>query len=81
MLQPSQPETLDEAQAWVRKWPEAVGHTNFLAALQLAANHAYADCWYMFTDGQADDGARCLEWVQARLAAGQAVPPIHTIGE
>jgi hypothetical protein len=80
MLQPCQPETLDDAQAWVKKWPEAVGHTNFMAALQLACNHCYADCWYIFSDGQADDALKCLEWLRARLAAGATIPPIHTIG-
>ena len=39
------------------------------------------DCWYLFSDGLADDGAKCLEWVEEQQAAGRPVPPIHTVGK
>jgi hypothetical protein len=39
------------------------------------------DCWYLFSDGLADDGAKCLEWVEEQQATGRPVPPIHTVGK
>jgi hypothetical protein len=39
------------------------------------------DCYYLFSDGLADDHAACLEWVQQQADQGQPVMPIHCVGE
>lgn len=115
VLQPTDAEHLEEAQAWVHNWPEAVGSTNLLTALKTAHQYTYSvqdstcrrptavglmgataaasvmscggqlssdsvDCYYLFSDGLADDAAACLEWVQQRAEAGTALRPVHTVG-
>ncbi len=45
-LQPTEPDLLADAQNWVDKWPDAVGHTSLLAAFQTADEHWAADSWY-----------------------------------
>ena len=44
-LQPTEPEYLADAQKWVDKWPDAVGHTSLLGAFMTADEHWAADCW------------------------------------
>lgn len=93
MLQPTDNEHLTDAAAWVRNWPEAVGNTKLLTALVAAHQYTVAgssssssgcesvDCFYLFSDGLADDAAACLDWVQQQAEAGQPLRPVHTVGE
>lgn len=39
------------------------------------------DCYYLFSDGLADDAAACLQWVQQQAGAGTPLRPVHTVGE
>lgn len=39
------------------------------------------DCYYLFSDGLADDASACLEWVQQQAEAGTPLRPVHTVGE
>lgn len=95
-LQPCSSECLADARTWVDAWPSAVGSTRLLAALQAAERCGGAscgsggggsglgggpDCWYLLSDGLADDAAECLRWVEARRLAGRPLPPVHTVGE
>ena len=34
----------------------------------------------MFSDGQAHDPSQCIDFLEARIRHGQAVPVIHTVG-
>ncbi|KAK9813278.1 hypothetical protein WJX72_011826 [[Myrmecia] bisecta] len=79
-LQCVEPKMLSEAADWVAAWPEAAGLTNYLGALQLASQHAAADCIYIFSDGLSDVSTCVLKEVESRLAAGERVLPIHTVG-
>ena len=38
------------------------------------------DCYYLFSDGLADDAAACLQWVQQQAEAGAPLRPVHTVG-
>ncbi|GAX82053.1 hypothetical protein CEUSTIGMA_g9481.t1 [Chlamydomonas eustigma] len=79
-LQPTEPDLLADAQNWVDKWPDAVGHTSLMAAFQIADEHWAADSWYIFSDGLADDPTICMDFLEARIKHGQQVPVIHTVG-
>eukprot|EP00798_Chlamydomonas_sp_ICE-L_P032322 gene32322-16893_t len=77
---PTEPELLMDAQNWVAKWPEAVGHTAMLSAFSMADNYWNADCWYLMSDGLADDPSQCLEFIQSRIRNNERVPVIHAVG-
>jgi hypothetical protein len=38
------------------------------------------DCWYLFSDGLADDAAECLRWAEEQRARGRPLPPVHAVG-
>ena len=78
---PTESDFLLDAQNWVAKWPEAVGHTNMLASFALADNHWNADCWYIFSDGMAHDPSQCIDFLEDRIHNGERLPVIHTVGE
>jgi hypothetical protein len=91
LLQPTDAEHLLEAQSWVHNWPEAVGNTRLLTALITAHQYTFSssssssdgdsiDCYYLFSDGLADDAAACLEWVRQQEETGQPLRPVHTVG-
>ena len=77
---PTEPDLLADAQNWVDKWPDAVGHTSMLGAFNMADEHWAADCWYIFSDGMADDPSLCMDFLEALIRHGQSVPVIHTVG-
>ncbi|WIA16292.1 hypothetical protein OEZ85_012995 [Tetradesmus obliquus] len=90
LLASAMQEHLTEAQSWVQNWPEAVGNTRLLTALITAQQYTFTgssgadgssiDCYYLFSDGLADDAAACLEWVRQQEEAGQPLRPVHTVG-
>lgn len=72
---------LSDARNWISTWPSAVGHTTLLAAFQKAEEHWMSDCWYVFSDGLANDQALCVKYLEDRRKRGMSVPIIHSIGE
>ncbi len=78
-MMPTEPELLEDARSWVEKWRDAVGHTNMLSSFLMADEHWNADCWYIFSDGLADDPMQCVDFLEARIRHGQRVPIIHTV--
>lgn len=56
-----------------------VGHTSLLSSFLMADEHWNADCWYVFSDGLADDPQQCLDFIGARIRHGQRTPVIHTV--
>lgn len=40
-----------------------------------------SDCWYVFSDGLANDQALCVKYLEDRRKRGMSVPVIHSIGE
>jgi len=79
-LMPTEPELLADAQNWVDKWPGAVGHTNMLSSYLMADAHWNADCWYLFSDGLADDPMQCIDFLESRAKFGLRCPRIHAVG-
>ncbi len=80
-LQPTEPDLIADARNWIAKWPEAVGVTNYQAAIHLADQHWAADCWYIFSDGLASDMGQVLDLLESRIQNGEKVPVIHTVGK
>ncbi len=81
VMMPTEPELLEDAQNWVSKWPDAVGHTSMLSAFCMADDHWNADCWYVLSDGLADDPMQCLEFIETRIRHQQRTPVIHTVSD
>lgn len=46
-LMPTEPDLLEDARNWVKKWPDAVGHTSLLSSFLMADEHWNADCWWV----------------------------------
>ena len=64
-------EALQDAQAWVRKWPEARGATCLLPALTLSRDTwGHTDDVYLFSDGIIDDAAAVLAFIDAAKRDG-----------
>ena len=71
-LQAVSDDTLSDAAAWMKQWPEARGLTHLLPALLMCRScWADVDSIYLFSDGIIDDSAAVMGMLQEIAAAGR----------
>lgn len=56
-----------------------VGHSSCSGGSSSGSSNT-VDCFYLFSDGLADDAAACLAWVREQRDLGNPIRPVHTVG-